>query len=118
MKKIRSIIPFFLMFIVMILGTAFASIGNITGTIEVQAESPLQEGVFISDAEYYSNVDADTVESKINTYVKRMLSNTVVLSKTNGSSSITYKVKLYNNTSQNYAFIGLSLMSHFMIILI
>ena len=108
MKKIRSIIPFFLMFIVMILGTAFASIGNITGTIEVQAESPLQEGVFISDAEYYSNVDADTVESKINTYVKRMLSNTVVLSKTNGSSSITYKVKLYNNTSQNYAFIGLS----------
>ena len=108
MKKIRSIIPFFLMFIVMILGTAFASIGNITGTIEVQAESPLQEGVFISDAEYYSNVDANTVESKINTYAKRMLSNTVVLSETNGSSRITYKVKLYNNTSQNYVFIGLS----------
>ena len=106
-KNILDIFPFFFMFMIMILATAFASIDNITGTIEVQAESPLQEGVFISDAEYYSNVSADMLNSKINTYSKRMLSTKVVLSTSDASSSITYKVKLYNNTNYIYTFEGI-----------
>ena len=112
-KKISQIFPFFIIFMSMVFGITCANIGNITGTIEVTAESPLQDEVFISDAEYYSDVDADTTSSKINTYSKRMLSNTVVLSKTNGNSSITYKIKLYNSTNYVYEFTGLSWLEEF-----
>ena len=102
-KSISNIFPFFLMFMVVLIGTAFASIGNITGTIEVQAESPLQDGVFISDAEVYQSNSAEAI---INTYSKRMLNTKVTLDAS--ESEVIMKVKLYNNTNYLYEYRGIS----------
>ena len=102
-KSISNIFPFFLMFIVILIGTAFASIGNITGTIEVQAESPLQDGVFISDAEVYQSNSAEAI---INTYSKRMLNTKVTLDAS--ESEVIMKIKLYNNTNYLYEYRGIS----------
>ncbi len=102
-KSISNIFPFFLMFMVVLIGTAFASIGNITGTIEVQAESPLQDGVFISDAEVYQSNSAEAI---INTYSKRMLNTKVTLDAS--ESEVIMKIKLYNNTNYLYEYRGIS----------
>ena len=76
-KTISNIFPIFLMFMAVFIGTAFANIDNITGTIEAHAESPLQDGVFISDiTEAYS---AGLEGTQINTYSKRMISSKIIL---------------------------------------
>lgn len=104
-KGISKAIPFIIVVFISVLGISFANVGNITGTIEVQAESPLQDGVFIS------NVEIGTVNeayAEINTYSKRMLNTTVQLSETKKESNLNMYVTLYNNTNYNYIFKGLS----------
>ena len=99
-KTISNIFPIFLMFMAVFIGTAFANIDNITGTIEAHAESPLQDGVFISDiTEAYSSGLEGT---QINTYSKRMISSKIILNPEDTTSEVVYNVKLYNNTDYIY----------------
>ncbi len=105
-KTISNIFPIFLMFMAVFIGTAFANIDNITGTIEAHAESPLQDGVFISDiTEAYSSGLEGT---QINTYSKRMISSKIILNSEDTTSEVVYNVKLYNNTDYIYKVTGIS----------
>ena len=91
------------------MGIAFAQINkelDISGS--VAAES--QEGIFITEVNYLSNVNADINVSKIlNTY-QTILNSSIVLSETDGNSNITYEIEIYNSNDVDYKFTGTTYM--------
>lgn len=82
----------------------YASINSVTLDVKGNITATVQDGIFITEVTYNSNVSADLTNSKINSFAKGVLNNKVVLSTTDGNSSITYKVVIYNNTSDIYRF--------------
>ena len=91
------------------MGIAFAQTNkelDISGS--VAAES--QEGIFITEVNYLSNVNADINVSKIlNTY-QTILNSSIVLSETDGNSNITYEIEIYNSNDVDYKFTGTTYM--------
>ena len=90
--------------------TLFMSIGyaKISGrvlNIEGKVTAVAQDGVFITDVEYISSNEADTTNSKVNNYLGTVLNSQVVLGN-NSSSSITYKITMYNSSDNHYYFEG------------
>lgn len=99
--------------ILIIISTCFLSIGyaalsetyfNISGN----ASAKPFEGMFISNAEYYSNNGADLANSKIENYIEAMLHTNITLSPTDTSSSITYQVTIFNNSDSLKQFTGVT----------
>ena len=91
------------------LSTLFMSIGyamvnSITLDISGNVSLVSQEGLFITEVNYETNIDANLEESKIITFSSTTLNSRVVLSNTNGNSSITYKIKVYNKNNETYRF--------------
>ena len=89
--------------------TIFMSIGYATInsiTLDLQGDISLisQKGLFITEVNYDSNIDADLEESKIITFSSTTLNSKIVLSNTNKNSSITYKIKVYNKNNETYRF--------------
>ena len=87
------------------MGIGYASINSITGEIEGTVIADVQSGVFITNIEYVSDVDANINTSKIEYYIGTMMQSTVELSDTNVASEIKYKVTVYNNSLNNYPFL-------------
>ena len=97
--------------IMIIISTFLMSIGyasinsislDINGDLVVQA----QDGVFITEVNYVSNSSASVGESNIIGFSKTTLNSKVVLSNSSSTSSITYRVKVYNSNSEEYKFKG------------
>ena len=84
----------------MIMGIGYASIEGITGEIEGKVTANAQEGIIITDVENVSNVEANMENSKIKNFVKTTMQSTIELSSTNPSSSITYKITIYNSSKE------------------
>ena len=72
----------------------YATINSITLDISGDVSLISQEGIFITEVSYVSNIDASLEESKIIAYSSTTLNSQVVLSNTNSNSSITYKIKI------------------------
>ena len=99
--KRKNMTLLFLLFMSMILmGIGYASIQSVTGEITGKASSKMQDGVFITNVEYVSDVDANKDSSKIELYSGTMMKSTVKLSSTNINSQIKYKVTVYNNSEE------------------
>ena len=77
------------------------------------AVASVQEGVFIAEVKYDSDIDANKVFSKVNNYVQTTLNSSVSLSNTNANSSITYTITMYNNSNFNYFFVGTNYLEEF-----
>ena len=90
----------------MIMGVGYASIEGITGEIEGKVIADAQEGVFITDVEYVSDIDANINNCKIDNFLETMLNSTIELSKTNPASEIQYKVTVYNSSTETVPFVG------------
>lgn len=91
------------------IATCFMSMGyaaidsiksEISGTLLAQA----QDGIFITDAIYSSDVNAELANSEIKQFYQTMLESTVTLSDTDINSSITYTITIYNSSAQDYYF--------------
>ena len=82
----------------------YSAINSVTGDISGTVTAKVQDGVFITDVEQTSNVDANLTTSKIKSYVGTLMGSTVDLSKENPSSEITYKVTVYNNANETMQF--------------
>ncbi len=110
-KKLRDR-PFFfqriclslLIFATLFLGIGYANISGVDLGINGSAQAKVQDGVFISDALYYSNNNALIDESSINNYFGSTLNTTVYLSESDTTSSITYQITVYNNSDYDYYF--------------
>ena len=90
----------------MFIGIGYASINSITGEITGTVLAEVQSGVFITDVEYVSDVEADMNISRVENFIGTTLNNTVGLSETNPNSQITYKVTVYNNSEEEAVFVG------------
>ena len=89
-----------------LMGIGYAAINSVTGEINVTVSAEAQEGVFITDIELVSEVDADTGISNINNYIGTTMNSTVALSTTNPNSEIVYKVTVYNRGDQSSTYLG------------
>ncbi len=88
-----------------IMGIGYASIESVTGEIEGKVIADTQSGVFITEVEYVSDVDANIANCEINNFLGTMLNSTIELSKTNPSSEIKYKITVYNNSTETIPFV-------------
>ena len=101
----NTILLFILLLAILLMGIGYASINSITGEIEGTVIADVQSGVFITNIEYVSDVDANINTSKIEYYIGTMMQSTVELSDNNVASEIKYKVTVYNNSLNNYPFL-------------
>lgn len=109
MKKNKKILFLYsILFCIMFLCIGYASINSISGEIQGTAQAEVQDGVFIFDVIYDSNVDGNASESAINYYAGTMMSSSIKLSSTNPSSTITYKVAFRNNSLNTYQLYGVT----------
>ena len=88
----------------MFMSIGYSAINSVTGDISGTVTAKVQDGVFITDVEQTSDVDANLTNSKIKNYVGTLMGSTVELSKDNPSSEITYKVIVYNNANETMQF--------------
>ena len=90
----------------MLMGIGYSAIESVTGEIEGTLIAEVQNGIFITDVEYVSDIEANKMNSKIDNFLGTMLQSTVELSKTNPKSEIKYKVTVYNNSNETVPFVG------------
>ena len=82
----------------------YASINSVSLDIKGIAQADNQEGIFITDYKYVSDVNADITNSKIENIYQSTMKSNVVLSNTDPNSSITYEITIYNSTETTYYF--------------
>ena len=108
MKKIiiskNTVLLIILMTTILVMGIGYASIESVTGEIRGKAVGSVQSGVFITNVEYVSDIDAE--ESKIEYYTGTMMKSTVKLSSSTVASEIKYKVSIFNNSDESVPFNG------------
>lgn len=104
-KNYSVIISIIILISTLFMSIGYSSINSITLDITGTASATAQSGVFITNVEYMSNNGANTSSSTINNYYKTVLDSTIVLGNSS-SSNITYNITLYNNSNEDYAFIG------------
>ena len=91
---------------IMLMGIGYSAIESVTGEIEGKVVAEAQNGIFITDVEYVSDVDANRTSSKINNFLGTMMQSTIELSKTNKTSEIKYKVTVHNSSTETVPFVG------------
>lgn len=99
----------FILIFCITLSTCLLSIGyaELVATnlnINVKVSANMQEGMFISDVKLLTNNGADLSNSQID-YTGQVLHPNIYL--TDGSSSITYEVTIYNNSDSAKVFTGI-----------
>ena len=104
-KKKKTLWLFLILITILFIGVGYASINSITGEIKGTVIAEVQTGVFITNVEYVSNVDANLTTSNIDYYIGTMLQSTVELSDTNPNSQIQYKVTVHNNSEETMTFV-------------
>ena len=100
----NSILLLALVVATIFMGIGYSAINSITGDIKGKATANNQDGVFITDVEYVSDIDANLNNSKIENFLGTMMKSTVKLSESNTKSEIKYKVTIYNNAIEAAVF--------------
>lgn len=107
-KNKKLLFLYIILVLILLLCVGYASINSITGEIQGEVNAEVQEGVFIYDVVYESDVAGNTNESTINYYTGTMISSSITLSSTNPASTITYKIALRNNSPYTYQLYGVT----------
>ena len=106
LKNKNKIWLFIELAVIVALGIGYAAINTIVLEIEGTGKADVQEGVFITDVTYTSNVDANLSTSQVKNFIGTTMNSTVELSKTNLNSEIVYKVSVYNSSAKDCTFLG------------
>ena len=96
----------FLIISTLFMCVGYAAINSISLDLTGDLIAQVQEGIFITEANYSSNVLADMTGSKIVSAYQTNLNSHIVLSDTDSNSSITYQVTIYNSTDLDYSFVN------------
>lgn len=102
--KVNRLFPIFILFMTILMGIGYASINSISLDFGGKLIAKDVTGIFITDANYESDENADLAESKILNAYQTSLTSKVVLSDEDKDSSITYKVTIYNSYDETYLF--------------
>lgn len=90
------------------LAVGYAAISTTNLNIGLTVTAKPFEGMFISNAEYYTDNGADLANCKIVSYSETMLHTNIMLSPSDTSSSITYEVTIFNNSDSLKQFKGIT----------
>ena len=95
----------FIAILILALGIAYAQVLNESLTVSGDSEGKAQDGVFITDVEYYADSGADKTNCNVDYFTGTTLKSKVTLG-SSASSTYTYKVTMHNNSDREYVFIG------------
>ena len=93
---------------ILFMSIGFASINSIVINIDGLASATPQDGLFFTDILYDSSQNVAIEESKVLNMYQTMMQSKITLSSELVNSSITYKLTIYNNTDDDYYFVGTS----------
>lgn len=102
----RKVFPVMILIASLLMSVGYASVNSIIIGFNGTAIAKLPSGVYITEANYNSNVDANLAESTILSAYQTNLNSKVVLSSTNPASSITYTINIINTTDKTQVFNG------------
>ena len=97
-NPVIEIYVFLIIIATFFIGIGYAKTSEIIFEIDGKVEAEAQEGVFITDVEYVSDLNADIVNSVINLYSGTMLDSKIVLGN-DSQSQIVYEVTIQNNSN-------------------
>ena len=101
----KNMLLLFILFgTILLMSIGYASINSISGEIEGEIIADAQEGVFITNIEYASDVNASASNSRVNDFLGTVMNSTIQLSDSDINSSITYKVTVYNKGTEEAVF--------------
>lgn len=103
-KNYKRIFPFLLFLSTLFIGIGYASVNSVILDISGSLSAKSQDGIFITEVNYKSDVSADYNSSRIISAYQTMLNSNIYLSKTDAKSQITYSVTIYNSNDNAYAF--------------
>ena len=103
----KKLFPIMLLIATLFMGIGYASL-NVILNISGNAVAIAPEGVFITEINYKSSVNADASNSEIISGAQTIMGSKIYLSADNSTSSITYTVKVHNGTSDKYVFTGVT----------
>lgn len=108
--KIHNIYMFLLCFSVLFMSVGYAAINSISLNVHGEVIALAQEGAFITEVNIDSenSVDADLVNTKVNSSYQTILNSSVYLSDTNPDSTVVMNVTIHNSTDDDYVFNGVT----------
>ena len=104
----NKLFPILILVATIFMGVGYASINSIILNINGEVVAKAQDGIYITEIEYVSDVNANLIESKILSAYQTLLNSNIILSDVDPNSSITYKIAIYNSSDKNYIFDGVS----------
>ncbi len=104
----NKLFPILILVATIFMGVGYASINSIILNINGEVVAKAQDGIYITEVEYVSDVNANLIESKILSAYQTLLNSNIILSDVDPNSSITYKIAIYNSSEKNYIFDGVS----------
>ena len=109
MKKFSKIVKFFpaiILVVSILMAIGYAAFNSVSIGVNGNFFAREFDGIFITDVEYKSDVNANVLDSKYITAYQTNLSSKVSLSTTDKNSTITYEVTIYNSDHFDYGFEG------------
>lgn len=106
MKVKKRVLLFLIILSTFLMSIGYASINSIFFDVNSSLAIDVQDGVFITEVNLVSNSSANTNDSKIIGFSQTTLNSNISLSNTSSTSSITYRVKVYNSNNEDYKFKG------------
>jgi len=100
----NKLFPILIFIATIFMSVGYASINSIIMNINGEVIAKAQDGIYITEVNYISDINANLEESKILNAYQTNLSSNIVLSDTNSNSSITYQITMYNSTNYDYVF--------------
>ena len=107
-KKLQKFYPSIIFISILFMSIGYAIINSVILNLTGELIAQNQTGIFITEAKYVSNNNADVSKSKVLNAYQTMLNTDITLSSTDTTSSITYQISIYNSTTINYKFDGVS----------
>lgn len=86
------------------MGIGYAAVNSVIIDIKGTVVAKAQDGVYITDVYYDSDINADLENSKIINAYQTMLNSSIALSDVDANSSITYAITVYNSSDETYYF--------------
>lgn len=102
--NVKKLFPMFILLATIFMGIGYASINSIILEFGGNANAKEIDGVYITEVNYVSDVNADVNNSRIINAYQTNLNSQIALSTTDVNSSITYSVTFYNATDKTYYF--------------
>lgn len=102
--SVKKLFPLIILVTTIFMSVGYAAVNSVIMNFKGEGVAKLYSGIYITDVNYSSSVDANLNNTKMISAENNILNSNVELSKTNGNSFYTYTIKIYNSNSSDYYF--------------